>query len=157
MSAGRADARRLAGWVTLVLAGVVVLSCGPAGAGQPGPGTPSPLPTFPPLGSPLPTFTTNPAHATANTLLLTAVSLERNGDLGAALAAAGTALVVGTAEPADARVASSFLTRAPGRATFAAAQAREVALTGTALAENPPTPRTTPGAAGQSIPQSRQQ
>jgi len=69
--------------------------------------------------------------------MLTAVSLENRGDVLQAVAAAGTALSVGTSVPADATRAAGFLTRAPARATYTANENRIAALTATALADNP--------------------
>lgn len=133
----RARARGLAGWAALWLTAVVLVSCT---SGSPDLGLETPTPTYPPLPpitTPLPSVTPVAAHATANALLLTAVALENRGDIPQAVAAAATALAVGTTVPADARQASGFLTRAPERATYTANENRIAALTATALADNP--------------------
>jgi hypothetical protein len=77
------------------------------------------------------------AHATANTLMLTAVALENRGTVEPAIQAAETALAVATGQPADQRAAAGFLTRAPVRATDTAQQNRSAGLTATALVDNP--------------------
>ncbi|SRR5579884_1384175 len=136
------SARTVAGWILLWLAAAALVSCASSSSGEPGPGTPSPLPTLPTLAPPPPTETPIAAHATANTLMLTAVSLENRGALGQAIQVAGTALIVATSQPADQRVAASFLTRAPARATNTAEQDRVAALTATVISENPDRPLT---------------
>jgi hypothetical protein len=74
---------------------------------------PTPFPTLRTVRSPAPTETPVPAHATANTLILTAVALENRREFAQAIEVAQTALVVATSQPADATRAASFLTRAP--------------------------------------------
>jgi hypothetical protein len=138
MSERRARVRGIAGWAALWLAAVALVSCTAA----PDPstlGTPT-LPPLPPITTPLPSITPVAAHATANALMLTAVALENRGNVGQAVAAAGTALSVATSIPADATRAAGFLTRAPARATFTADQDRSAALTATALIDNPRPP-----------------
>jgi hypothetical protein len=140
----RASARGTAGWVALWLTAVALVGCTSASPDL-SLGTPTPTyPPLPPITTPFPSATPVAAHATANALLLTAVAAENRGDIAQAVAAAGTALAVGTSVPADARQASGFLTRAPARATFTANENRIAALTATALADNPrpaPAPR----------------
>ena len=133
----RARARGMVGWAALWLTAVALVGCTSASPDL-SLGTPTPTyPPLPPVSSPLPSATPVAAHATANALLLTAVVLENQGNIPQALAAAGTALAVGTSVPADARQASGFLTRAPARATYTANENRIAALTATALADNP--------------------
>jgi hypothetical protein len=133
----RARARGIAGWAALWLTAVTLLSCTSASPDL-SLGTPTPTyPPLPPVTTPLPSVTPVAAHATANALLLTAVAAENRGDMAQAVAAAATALAVGTSVPADARQASGFLTRAPARATYTANENRIAALTATALADNP--------------------
>ena len=134
----RARARGIAGWAGLWLTAAALLSCTSGPSASSSLETPTPTyPPLPPVSSPFPSVTPVAAHATANALLLTAVALENRGDIPQAVAAAATALSVGTSVPADARLASGFLTRAPARATYTANENRIAALTATALADNP--------------------